>query len=67
MRFPLHTHVNANKDRQDNDDRMTTAMMVDSLLLENCLVDRSWVVFMVDGSREGDVTFVVSGALDIDP
>lgn len=44
-----------------------TALMLDSLLRRNWLVDESWVVFMGDGSWEEDVPFPIPGAHDVDP
>ena len=45
----------------------TTVLMLNSLLLRNWLVDESWVVFMGDGSWEGDVPFPIPEAYDVDP
>ena len=46
---------------------MTTSVTLDPSLLGGCVVDVNWEAFMVDVSWVGDVTFPISGALDVDP
>ena len=46
---------------------LTTAIMVYISLLENCMEDRVWVVFMVYGNWVMEGSWVISVALDVGP